>query len=66
MTIVVNVCHGWSCPLVTKCAKSDFNTPAQVNGWVRHYQAPQTGEHCHDFAPLKPQKYGDGPTVDDD
>ncbi len=33
MSQVVNICHGWMCPLVTKCQKSDFNVPTPLVGW---------------------------------
>jgi hypothetical protein len=66
MTSVVNVCHGWACTKVTKCSKSDFNAPVQVNGWVRHYQSPQTGEHCLDFEPLRAHAWGEGADLDDE
>ncbi len=66
MTTVVNICHGWMCPLVTKCQKSDFNVPTPLVGWGRHYQSPQIGEHCPDYVPLKMRKWGEGPDAGDD
>jgi hypothetical protein len=50
--IQVNVCHGWSCSLVTKCAISDFNHMRQPGTWTHHYQEPATGESCVNFEPV--------------
>lgn len=67
MTRVINVCNGWACPLVTRCARSDFNmedNPPGV-GWVRHYQADPVGERCADFVPIRYQTWGEGKEVCD-
>ena len=64
MSQVVNICHGWMCPLVTRCGKSDFNAPPVSTGWTRHYQAPAIGEHCADFFPAREVKWGEGGDVE--
>ena len=58
----VNICHGWGCTLVTKCAVSDFNYELNPATWTRHFTPPVTGENCEHFRPLKvtPPKPGWG------
>ncbi len=60
-SVVINVCHGWSCPLVTKCGRSDFNLPGELYGWVRHFQSPQVGDNCPQFVHVDQWHWGDGP-----
>ena len=50
--IQINVCHGWSCPLMTKCRISDFNHEPQAGTWTRHFQSPNTGDGCEHYEPL--------------
>ena len=65
MSAPIGICHGWACPLMTKCAKSDFNAPPVTPGtWTRHYQAIVIGDNCPEFTPLPPpphRQWGCGP-----
>jgi hypothetical protein len=68
MTQCVNICHGWSCVLVTRCGKSDFNYQPQPGTWSRHYQAPRTGDACVDYEPVHSdhrRRWGDGAEPND-
>jgi hypothetical protein len=65
MTRCVNVCHGWSCTLVTKCAISDFNYEPEQGTWSRHYMEPHTDEACQNFEPLRARGWGEGPEPND-
>lgn len=68
-TPAVNVCHGWSCVLVTKCAISDFNHERAPGTWTRHFQSPNTGDACEYFEPVNAQpirSWGIGALDDND
>lgn len=50
----INICWGTACPLVTHCARSDFNKPAELDGrWTRHHYPMVVGDHCAEFLPLE-------------
>jgi hypothetical protein len=59
MNAPIGICHGWACPRMTKCAKSDFNAPPRtLSTWTRHYMAVVVGDNCPDFEPLPPMQPG--------
>jgi hypothetical protein len=64
--IQVNVCHGWGCVSMTRCAISDFNHERKPGTWTRHFQPERTGDACEYFEPLHQERpWGVGKVVED-
>lgn len=64
MTVVHNVCRGWTCDLASKCDLY-HDKEARLTGWVKHFQPPHTGAFCPHFEPKKMRAWGEGKETND-
>lgn len=61
----LDICWGTACPLVTRCARSDYNKPERVPGvWMRHYYPTTVGDQCTEFLTLE-RYYGNHQEISD-